>query len=286
MKVPSKDIFEQWVNEILFIYSENEAKAVIYRLWEDAFGITKTQILINSPIDKRKLNNDFLKRLKTGEPVQYIVGFEYFNNSKFKVNPNTLIPRVETEELVLILIDKFKQEKQSLKILDIGTGSGCIAISMAQNLPNAIVEAWDISLPALETAKENAKNLSVKVLFSWVDVLGYFDAPIAEYNLIISNPPYVLESDKALMLTNVLEFEPAEALFVPNENPLLFYKIITKLATKKLLPQGTLAFEIHENFGEEVNCLLKENGFKEVEVLKDIHGKDRFVIGVFSKIIN
>ncbi len=282
MKVSSKVIFEQWVNEILFIYPENEAKAVVYRLWEDAFGITKTQILMNSHIDNSIINVDFLKRLKTGEPVQYIVGFEYFKDSKFKVNPNTLIPRVETEELVYKLIDKFKHEKQALKVLDIGTGTGCIAISLAQNLSNSNVEAWDISLQALEIAKENANNLGVNVQFSWVDVLGYFDAPKPEYNLIVSNPPYVLESDKALMQSNVLNFEPKEALFVPNENPLLFYKKITKLATKKLLANGTLAFEIHEKFGEEVKCLLQENGFEEIQILKDIHGKDRFAIGVLA----
>lgn len=250
---------------------------------EYCFGMSKTDLLINKNIEVSRddaLNfNNVLERLSKGEPIQYVLNQADFYGLKFKVNKHVLIPRQETEELVDLIIKK--HQDRNLKILDIGTGSGVIPVTLKKHLPNANVQAIDVSSDALILAKENALKQEVEVLFLESDILNkdYWDK-LEKYDIIISNPPYVLNSEKDLMHQNVLNFEPHLALFVEDENPLLFYKKITHLAKQKLKKGGSLYFEINEQFGQETKQLLIKNNFIKVQVVKDINGKDRIVYGI------
>lgn len=223
-----------------------------------------------------------LEQLKKHIPVQYIIGETEFFSLPFNVNPAVLIPRPETEELVEWIINDIKNQfaKKPITILDIGTGSGCIAVSLAKNLKNANVTALDISQKALETAKKNAELNNVTVTFQQQDILEISDLP-EKWGVIVSNPPYICEKEKASMEKNVLENEPPGALFVPDADPLLFYKKIAFLASKSLVSGGNLYLEINEAFGKETVLLLKETGFKDVELKKDFFGKDRMVKATF-----
>jgi release factor glutamine methyltransferase len=222
--------------------------------------------------------NSIITELKNQKPIQYILGETFFYGLRFEVNQNTLIPRPETEELVEWIISENKKSQQSsnLKVLDIGTGSGCIAISLAKNLPNAKVSALDISEEALNVAKNNAEFNQVTIDFILADVLAIEKLPDT-FDVIVSNPPYVRESEKDLMQQNVLSNEPHIALFVENENPLLFYDKIAELAKNHLTENGVLYFEINQYLGEETVDLLKTKGFKNIELKKDIYGVDRMV---------
>jgi release factor glutamine methyltransferase len=224
-----------------------------------------------------------LNRLKTGEPIQYILGYTEFYGLIFKVNPSVLIPRPETEELVEWVLSEVKIQNSKFKILDIGTGSGCIAISLKKNLPGAKVSAIDISADALHTARENAELNNVEINFIEADILNIKSDPDnyrdenPKFEIIISNPPYVTQQDKTRMHTNVTDFEPHTALFVPEDDPLLFYKAIAQFALENLSTNGLLFFEISENFGAETIELLKAKGFKNMELRKDMSGRDRMV---------
>lgn len=226
-----------------------------------------------------------VRRLKEFEPIQYILGETEFYNLIFKVNTQTLIPRPETEELVeWILTEKPIQEEKnnSLTILDIGTGSGCIAISLAKNRKGAQVHALDISPQAIAIAKQNAELNKVDVRFEQIDILQATSLPSSiQYDIIVSNPPYVRELEKEQMQANVLQYEPATALFVSNEDPLIFYKAIVKLAKSSLKPNAMLFFEINEHFGQELKKYLNEEGFRNIELKKDIYGKDRMMKSEF-----
>jgi release factor glutamine methyltransferase len=207
------------------------------------------------------------------------LGHTEFYGLQFKVNPSVLIPRPETEELVEWVLNS-NLPQTAINILDIGTGSGCIAISLKKNLPNATIWAIDISAEALKTAKENAKLNDAEVHFIETDVLNQnqtFNLLPLNFNLIISNPPYVTPADKGLMHANVTDFEPHTALFVPQDDPLLFYKSIADLAAKKLIKGGLLFFEINESYGEETAVMLEEKQFKQVELRKDLSGRDRMI---------
>jgi release factor glutamine methyltransferase len=211
-----------------------------------------------------------LQELSTGKPLQYVQGHTEFYGLPFKVNPSVLIPRPETEELVeWVLNGAFPQS--AINILDIGTGSGCIAISLKKNLPQANVWAIDISAAALETAKQNAElnNLTHNSQLT-----------THNYNIIVSNPPYVTPTDKDLMHTNVTDFEPHTALFVPQDDPLLFYKAIADLAADKLATGGLLFFEINESYGDETVEMLKSKLFQNIELRKDMSGRDRMIKAV------
>ncbi|TFF35685.1 peptide chain release factor N(5)-glutamine methyltransferase [Mucilaginibacter psychrotolerans] len=224
-----------------------------------------------------------LAELKTGKPVQYILGSTEFYGLTFLVNPAVLIPRPETEELVEWTLETVGSlqlaagiEETPLRILDIGTGSGCIAISLKKNLPDAALTALDISADALQTAKQNAVINEVDVEFIQTDILN--QSPLTtHYSLIISNPPYVTLQDKTLMHANVTDFEPHTALFVPEDNPLLFYDAIADFARNNLLPGGLLFFEINEAFGQETVELLANKGFINIELRKDMSGRDRMI---------
>lgn len=220
-----------------------------------------------------------IDRLARKEPIQYILGETEFCGLTFHVGPGVLIPRPETEELVELISKDFGSEKKSFRILDIGTGSGCIAISLAKALPNATVSAWDISPEALVIATENAEINNVKVLFEITDILNFTPGIHQKRSLdvLVSNPPYVRFSDASEMESNVLEHEPHVALFVDNTDPLLFYRVISGVAIEMLKPGGSLYFEINSYLGKETLDLVKTYPFREVQLIQDISGKDRII---------
>jgi release factor glutamine methyltransferase len=217
-----------------------------------------------------------LLRLKKQEPIQYILGTTEFYGLTFKVNKHTLIPRPETEELVDWVLSNLHDQDSMLDILDIGTGSGCIAISLAKNIPTAIVSGLDVSEKALEIAKENAVKNQVLVSFCQKDILRTTSLE-KKYDVIVSNPPYVRQLEKKAMNANVLDYEPGIALFVPNEDPLLFYRKIAQLAMVSLQTRGWLYFEINEYLSKEMDVLLKDIGFANIEIKKDFREVPRMI---------
>lgn len=288
----SKTLFNQLVSEITSVYEENEAKSIVYLLLEYYLNLSKTDIVLDNPISQSVDFQDIIARLKVQEPVQYIIGETEFFGRNFKVTPDTLIPRPETEELVQLTINHYqlsvKSESKILPlmtaeaiILDIGTGTGCIAISLACELPNSQVYAYDISENALKIAKENAKKNDINVIFEQVDILNVPPSSTIPFSIIVSNPPYVMNTEKLEMEQNVLAYEPHLALFVEDSNPLIFYKAIAEFAAKNLIDKGLCVVEINQAFGLETAALFWNKGFRSVEVVKDIFGKDRFVKAIF-----
>jgi release factor glutamine methyltransferase len=255
---------------------ERESQTLLRFLIEDSLQINRIDFSTYS-LNKEEMDllNQSLERLKKNEPLQYITGKAYFYGLEFEVSPAVLIPRPETEELVDWLIENHKN-KNNLKILDIGTGSGCIAISLAKNLPNAEVSAIDISAEALNIARNNAILNHVKVDFINADILT-LQILDQNYDVIVSNPPYVRELEKEQMQQNVLSNEPHIALFVANGNPLVFYDKIAELAKNHLTENGVLYFEINQYLGAETVDLLKTKGFNNIKVKKDIYDVDRMV---------
>ena len=221
---------------------------------------------------------DIIARLSRHEPLQYIVGSARFHGHKFKVNPAVLIPRPETEQLVDLIVDE--NPASDLRVLDMGTGSGCIAISLARALKFAQVEALDVSRDALNVARENAAALKAKVRFFESDMLS--PQPASRYDIIVSNPPYVCWSERDAMDRNVKDYEPAQALFVPDNDPLLFYKAIAPYAAQSLEPGGKLYLEINQRFGADVKRLLEQNGLDEVRIIEDSYGNVRFAAAVMK----
>ncbi len=222
-----------------------------------------------------------VKDLLNNKPIQYIIGETEFCDLKFKVNENVLIPRPETSELVMNIVKRQKtKDKRQLSILDIGTGSGCIAISLAKRIPNSKVYAIDISEKALEVAKENAINNNVDVTFIHDDILSLKNKIETKFDIIVSNPPYVRELEKADMRNNVLEWEPHNALFVSDDDPLIFYRSILEFAKTNLNQDGEIWFEINEYLGKEMTDLCKEYGFSKVDIFKDFRGKERIAKAV------
>lgn len=235
--------------------------------------ITEDKINHLSSLQSEKLE-DILVRLRNGEPHQYVLGETEFYGRLFGVNADVLIPRPETEELVEWIISDHQPLRRFF--LDIGTGSGCIAVTLAKELAHAEVDAWDISEKALAVAKDNAFRHKADVHFSRVDIL-LPKVPLRTYDVIVSNPPYVLESEKECMERNVLDFEPHEALFVPEDKPLLFYERIGALAKEMLSENGTLYVEINRSKGEHVSQLFLKQGLSTVEIRNDISGNARMI---------
>lgn len=263
-------------------YERGEVTSLFRILGEAHLGMSRVEMSLNlnKELSKEELSalQEGLIRLQQHEPVQYILGETEFFGLPFKVNPDVLIPRPETEELVdWILQDLKLAENTKPKILDIGTGSGCIAISLAKNLPQAAVSALDVSAAALETARKNAVLNGVEVNFLQNDILSMQELP-EQYDIIVSNPPYVRELEKLEMKANVLENEPETALFVKDEDPLLFYDKITKLAQRALKEKGSLYFEINQYLASETEQLLKIAGM-ETELRKDFLGNFRMLKG-------
>jgi release factor glutamine methyltransferase len=259
-------------------FSRREVASFAYLSIEKILGYSKSDCIIHS---NQELTNDniisfenIISDLKQNIPIQYILGEAHFYDLKFKVNSSTLIPRGETEELVqYILLHDF------ISVLEIGTGSGCIAVSIAKN-SNSKITAIDNSLEALEIAKSNAILNSVKINFVLSDIFNFSDTK--KYDLIVSNPPYVLESEKKIMDKNVLDYEPHNALFVDNNDPLVYYKEIAKIATNNLNKNGLLFFEINENYSKQIIELLSNLNFVDIELKKDINGRDRIIKSVFK----
>lgn len=259
-------------------YEPQEANGLARIIFCDILGQSNVDYYLCKDIDlsgnEEEKVKSILQRLEKYEPIQYIEGKKYFSGREFFVRQGVLIPRPETEELVELAAQACKP---NAKILDIGTGSGCIAISLSKKLPEAEVHAWDISEAALEVAKQNNEQLSASVHFEQHDILTYQATGEEAFDLIISNPPYIAESEKAEMEPNVLAWEPSIALFVPDNDPLLFYRRIGELALRMLTPNGKLFFEINRAYGDATKQLLCNQGYKNIHIQKDLSGNDRFV---------
>ncbi|WP_299111112.1 peptide chain release factor N(5)-glutamine methyltransferase [uncultured Winogradskyella sp.] len=276
--------------ELDAIYGKHEVDSFFYLCTEHYLNVPRIQLTLEPGLAMTKPETDtffkVLEDLKQQKPIQYILGETEFYGLPFKVKEHVLIPRPETEELVDLIIRSVTARAvgKSIKILDIGTGSGCIAISLAKNLPKAKVYALDVSSEALTMAKENAKGNNVDITFIEASILEasnwnlFFEN--TKFDVIVSNPPYVRELEKQEIQPNVLDNEPHLALFVEDNNPLIFYKAITDFAVKKLKPNGKLYFEINEYLGEETKQLLVDANFEAVELLKDLNGNDRMLKGV------
>ena len=265
--------------ELKSVFPQTEVDSFFFLLIEEYLDLKRIDLIlqpnIEIPSDVKELLDKALERLKKEEPIQYILGKTEFYGLPFKVNENTLIPRPETEELVEWILEEINVNDK-LNILDIGTGTGCIPISLKKNLPNSNISAIDVSEEALEIAKQNAKLNEVEISFINVDILktkrlnGMFD-------IIVSNPPYVRELEKVEIKNNVLKNEPHLALFVKDDNPLLFYKKIADLAKNNLTKNGLLFFEINQYLGSETVDMLKNKGFTQIELQKDMFGNDRMI---------
>jgi release factor glutamine methyltransferase len=277
-----KRIFK-FIRSGINLYEDDEKSSISYLIMEHLFNLKKSDILLDKKIEK--VNNEeiisIINRINQSEPIQYILGETEFYGRKFKVNKNVLIPRPETEELVDLIIKENKKQKK-IKVLDIGTGSGCIAITLAKELPEAEVCALDISKDALKTANENALMNNAKVDFSHADIIQNLKFKLQNLNIIVSNPPYVRESEKKQMHTNILEHEPFTALFVKDEDPLIFYKSIILFAKQHLVENGKCYFEINEKFGQETITLFAENNFSEIRIIKDLQNKERIAVGTWN----
>ncbi|MBQ6079831.1 MAG: peptide chain release factor N(5)-glutamine methyltransferase [Muribaculaceae bacterium] len=275
-----KEAIEQLKNGLASVAEPQEVQAMIRIICEDVFNYDQVDVALRQeselPDFAQERITEIIARLKRHEPLQYIVGEARFHGHKFKVTPAVLIPRPETEQLVDLIVDE--NPGSDLRVLDMGTGSGCIAISLARALKFAQVDALDVSTDALAVARENAATLKVKVRFFESDMLS--PQPPASYHIIVSNPPYICWSEREAMEPNVKDYEPGQALFVPDNDPLLFYKAIVPYAAKSLERGGHLYLEINRRFGNEVKRLLEDNGFDEVRIIDDTFGNTRFATGV------
>ena len=278
-----RDVLPYFQRKLKSIYDEREAESIFLWVCETWFGLKKSEVLNG---DKRLTESELLEfrdvvnRLQEHEPIQYILGETEFYGLKFKVDRRVLIPRPETEELVDLIIKKHLSHDH-LKILDIGTGSGCIPISLKLNLKNSTVSAIDISEDALDLAKQNASKNHADIDFQKVNILSESEKITGTFDIIVSNPPYIPEADKVAMHKNVLEHEPGLALFVSNEDPIIFYRAILDFATRHLNEKGTVWFELHPDFASAVLVYGQALNFTTAEILKDLSGKDRFA--VFSR---
>jgi len=264
------------------IYPPTEIESLSRLILEHVTGFNRLQMHLNQtealPEPKIMQITKILNRLLTNEPIQYILGETEFYGLKFTVTPDVLIPRAETEELVDWIITEEKEHCKSL--LDIGTGSGCIPIAIDKNSDIGKVDGWDISEQALQIARGNANRNDSKVVFSYQDIFTPTGIDeLSKWDVIVSNPPYVLREESELMERNVVDFEPHVALFVPDHDPLIFYRAIARFATVHLQLHGSLYFEINEAMGEETAKLLEGFGFDEIHTRKDLQGKARMVRG-------
>jgi release factor glutamine methyltransferase len=265
--------------ELRGLYPDHEISSLTDIIISQLTGIPKHEIRIDKekPISEtaRIRITETVKDLKRGKPVQYILGYTEFFGLKLLVTPDVLIPRSETEELVKWIIDDHNNRSPS--VLDIGTGSGCIAIALKKVFPDSTINACDISVPALDIARENARTHSVQINFFQQDINKTINETHFRYDIIVSNPPYIPLSEKSSININVRDFEPADALFVPDEDPLIFYRHIAAFGINHLKKNGQIYFEIHEKSGPAVKKLLEASGYRIVIIRKDINGKDRMI---------
>lgn len=281
-----KDYRNQFIDELMSLYDVGEAESFFYLILEDKHQLKRIDLALNPELafseSEVQIWNSILEQLKQEIPIQYILGTTSFYGLEFEVNENVLIPRPETEELVDWIISSNKDTSHTIKILDIGTGSGCIAISLAKNIPNAHVFAIDVSEKALATAKKNAQRNNVNVSFIQKDILEVVTLSAVEgleeqFDIIVSNPPYVRNLEKEEIKKNVLDHEPHLALFVDDDNALIFYRKIADLAEKNLSRNGQLYFEINQYLGKEMIDLLSKKSFQSIELRKDIYENDRMM---------
>ncbi len=276
-----KELKEHFSVELSSVYNHHESESIFFLAIEDVFNIKRTDYLLkkDEEVNRPKIEiiNLILSNLKNNKPIQYILGYEYCNDLKFYVNEHTLIPRQETEYLISLIINKNKN-KEKLNILDIGTGTACIAINLKKYLKNSNVQACDISDKALKTADKNARLNKTEINFYKLDIIKNQNETFNKsFDIIVSNPPYVTEEQKKEMHKNVIDYEPHTALFVPDSAPLKYYEAITNFAMINLKTGGQLWFEINEKFGKEIKSMLEQNCFSGVEIIKDLNNKDRIV---------
>lgn len=278
----------QFIQALTSLYGEGEAESFFYLILEEKQKLKRIDLALHPDLffseEEIAVWNSILEQLKLEIPIQYLLGKTSFYGLDFEVNENVLIPRPETEELVDWIVSNVLKNgrSKSIKILDIGTGSGCIAISLAKNLPNAEVFAIDVSEKALATAQKNAERNEVEITFLSQNILETLDLG-QEFDIIVSNPPYVRNLEKLEIKKNVLDNEPHLALFVEDDDALIFYRKIAELAQKNLTVSGQLYFEINQYLGKEMISLLEGMNFKNIELRKDIYGNDRMMLGSLNQ---
>jgi release factor glutamine methyltransferase len=270
-------------NECASVLDEDESEELFSRIIEDQTGLSKIDLLANKSIELNLVTlNSIIDDLKKHKPIQYILGYEWFGKFKLHVTENTLIPRPETEELVLWIVETLKEKNnQNAFIIDIGTGSGCIPIYLKSTLQKAEILAMDINQKTIEVAIQNAKNYAVDIDFFQDDILNLFHTFSEKFDVIVSNPPYILETEKKGMSKRVIAYEPYEALFVTNNDPLQFYRSIVSFAKNNLKKDGFLFFETHQDYAEDVFNLCIQNGFQ-TELKKDMYENNRMVKAVMK----
>lgn len=275
------DLKKELQRRLAPIYGKYESDAMIRLIFHSLKGWDQTALIINSdlPVSERMLSaaGDILVRLERQEPLQYILGEARFYGMDLKVAPGVLIPRPETAELVDMIVDRYGTTPD-LCVLDVGTGSGAIAIALSRNLPYSRVTATDVSEEALKVAEENAKILGAKINFIHADIFSeHFAAD--SFDVIVSNPPYIPEEEKGEMEDNVLKYEPSLALFVPDDDPLRYYRRITEAAAAALKAGGSIYFEINPRFATDIKKLMESNGFQDVTISRDSENRERFAYG-------
>jgi len=271
-----KGYFNTLVDELSELYPDIEAKAMVYRLMAHYLQRSKLDIALNAQeeVAQHKLLDAAMVRLLKHEPLQYVCGMADFYDLEFNVSPSVLIPRPETEELVKLILE---QHQGHFSLLDIGTGSACIPIAIKRHAPQAQVSACDLSEEALRIARSNAIKHKVELSLFQCDILDRKAWDQNQYDIIVSNPPYVCEKEKVHMRPNVLNYEPAIALFVKDDDPLLFYRTIADYALSHLRAEGQVYFEINEAMGEATVELLRSKGFHDIKLIQDIFAKDRII---------
>ena len=280
MSLSSKILYDQFVHELEAKWELDESKKIAEIVFDQLFGFSRIDIFLNKSIpqsDERLA--PILQRLLNGDPVQYVLNRATFFGLSFFVNSDVLIPRQETEELVALILKENGHTSQNF--LDIGTGSGAIALALCIHRPKWKVSAWDLSPEALEIAERNAHQLKLTVDFACLDILNK-DPDADQYHLIISNPPYIPSAEKSLMAGHVVEYEPELALFVADDHPLIFYDAIAKYALKSLKKKGKLYFEIHEDYAHQIQALLNHLGFEEIVIHHDLNKKARMASAIRS----
>ena len=275
MKLISSPILIQQITDAISThYDATEARAIAFRCLDLGWNLSSMDIILKKEVELPADWSSRLARLANGEPLQYVMGKTYFRDHLFEVNADTLIPRPETEELVELVL---RHAPENASVLDVGTGSGCISISLKLERLSLQVEAWDISAGALEMARQNAETLQAKVSFQQQDLFTW-PGSVGSWDVIVSNPPYVTEEEKKEMANNVLDFEPHLALFVPNDNALKYYEALADFANARLSNGGCLCLEINQYFGTQTVELLFSKGFREVKLLTDFKGNDRMIM--------
>lgn len=284
-----RDVRQLFRSELTALYGEEECDRIFYLLLEHYLGLPRFVLGLEPGKNLSKEEEapllKALSRLKAHEPVQYVMQKAFFMDMELEVGPGVLIPRPETEDLVRWILEDFSFGERSIRILDVGTGSGCVAIALAKALPDAEVCGLDLSGEALEIAARNARKLQVSLNLVQMDI---FDTlfPAGSFDLIVSNPPYVPLSEAGTMAPHVRDKEPQEALFVPDDHPLIYYRQLIRMAAHCITPGGWLYVETHSRFGKEVRSLFETSGCVEIQLKKDIFGRDRYVRGHFSKLVS